>query len=516
MQTLDSPTQAPTPVPAQPGTSRDRGVASRTIVQVETNLLRFPFFALHTKGLREIDAKEVRGTRVENGQSHEFVFRVSRNTDHLYPGPLSRKAHFALLSLLRQQGFPFRNPIAFTWRQLAREMHVAYSGSTTISRLKDALHSTLGTMIKSSYALKEGESRITLPARERGYLLYTECLFTNDRRLDGTLVDQNYVTLADWYLANLNSLYAAPIDYALWNRLNDRSPLASRLYEFLLFNFSAKIDTFTINYAKLCQFLPAKVEPYASQAKEQLAPAFRLLLEEGIIGLVNWTTGQHAALQLHVSRGNRLTEPSASSKSPAVFKSPATAQPSITIHARDTAQPDLFDSVTTHESTSVRSPAERLVQQFHATWSGGLATPSSPGELTAAKECLNLYGFDLASHLLPKVIHRMRQQFPDAKTFGATRPYFTELHADHLKRQRIAEESQSAHLEEQLEAEQRQLDNARQVALETAWQSLPAHEQQSIRETVLVANPRLRLDKHPTLLIRFCLNELSQRQPVDK
>ena len=123
---------------------------------------------------------------------------------------------------------------------------------------------------------------------------------------------------------------------------------------------------------------------------------------------------------------------------------------------------------------------------------------------------------DLASHLLPKVIHRMRQQFPDAKTFGATRPYFTELHADHLKRQRIAEASQSAHLEEQLEAEQRQLDNARQVALETAWQSLPAHEQQSIRETVLVANPRLRLDKHPTLLIRFCLNELSQRQPADK
>src|SRR5450631_1520778 len=129
-----------------------RAATSRSIVQVQTNLLRFPFFSLHTKGLRDIDFKEVRGTRVENGQTHEFVFRVSRNTDHLFPGPLSRKAHFALLSLLRAQGFPFRNPVAFTWRQLVREMGLAYGGATTINRLKDALQSTLGTMIKSSYA----------------------------------------------------------------------------------------------------------------------------------------------------------------------------------------------------------------------------------------------------------------------------------------------------------------------------------------------------------------------------
>ena len=232
-QTSSAPATIPSDV-SQKGIA-----ASRSIIQVETNLLRFPFFSLHTKGLRSIDFKEVRGTRVENGQTHEFVFRVSRNTAHLYPGPLSRKAHFALLSLLRAQGFPFRNPIAFTWRQLAREMNVAYSGSTTISRLKDALYSTLGTMIKSSYALKHGPSRESLPTRERGYSLYTECLFTNDERADGTVADQNYVSLADWYLANLNALYAAPIEYALWNRLNDASPLASRLYEFLLFSFSS-------------------------------------------------------------------------------------------------------------------------------------------------------------------------------------------------------------------------------------------------------------------------------------
>ncbi len=471
-----------------------RAVAvSPGLVQVETNLLRFPFFALHTKGLREIDFKEVRGSRVESGRTHEFVFRVSRNTDHVYPGPLSRKVHFALLSLLRKQGFPFRNPIAFTWRQLAREMGVAYGGATKIDRIKDALLSTLGAMIKSSYALKSGSLRTSLPARERGYALYAECLFTHDPRADGTVADQNYVTLADWYLANLNSLYAAPLDYGVWNRLNDRSPLSSRLYEFLLFNFSAGIDTFTINYGKLCQYLPATVEPYASQAKEQLAPAFRLLTEEGIVRSVVWATGRHDDLQLQVTRGGRLT-------------------PSVPSQPRATAQLDLFDAVTTSEGTNPLAPTERLVRQFHAAWSGGEGRAATPGEREAAKECLDLYGFDKASHLLPKVIKRMRQQFPDAKTFGATRPYFAEIHAEHVKRERLVERAKDANRADVLEDEEQRRRARRQEELAAVWNGLSAAERQDIERTVLARNPRLHLPKFPELLRRLCLDELDTRQ----
>jgi hypothetical protein len=488
----------PEPCRSSPATldtdAAPRAVAvSPGLVQVETNLLRFPFFSLHTKGLKEIDFKEVRGSRVESGRTHEFVFRVSRNTDHVYPGPLSRKVHFALLSLLRKQGFPFRNPVAFTWRQLAREMGIAYGGSTKIDRIKDSLLSTLGAMIKSSYALKSGASRESLPSRERGYALYTECLFTNDRRGDGTVADQNYVTLADWYLANLNSLYAAPLDYGVWNRLNDRSPLASRLYEFLLFNFSAGIDTFTINYTKLCQFLPAKVETYASQAKEQLAPAFRLLMEEGIIRSVAWVTGRNDDLQLQVTRGGQLT-------------------PAVTTKPLSTAQLDLFDEVTTSEGVNPLSPAERLVQQFHAAWSGGAGRPGSPGEREAAKECLDLYGFDLAAQLLPRVVKRMRQQFPEAKTFGAVRPYFAEVHAEHVKRERVAETAKAANLTSQLENEGERQRERRHEQLDKVWQTLPPAERRSIEEAVIARNSRLHLAKFPGMLHRLCLDEFEKRQ----
>jgi hypothetical protein len=481
---------SPLPATEPTASARETALSVRSIVQVETNLLRFPFFCLHTKGLRDVDFKEVRGTRVENGETHEFVFRVSRNTGHLYPGPLSRKAHFALLSLLRKQGFPFRNPIAFTWRQLAREMQVAYSGPT---RLKDALYSTLGTMIKSTYALKHGTSRETLPARERGYSLYAECLFTNEPKSDGTVADRNYVTLADWYLANLNALCAVPIDYALWNRLNDQSPLSSRLYEFLLFSFSAGIDTFTINYPKLCQFLPATVEIYASKAKEQLGPALRLLAEEGLIGSVEWGTGRNGEPQLQIARGVRLT----------VSAAPAVAA---------FAQADVFETVTTHEGRNPLSPTERLVREFHIAWSGGEGRAASPGELDAAKECVDLYGFDVATHLLPKVVKRMRQEFPDAKTFGATRDYFAEIHAEHLKRDSAFEKAKLANLEEHLDEDEQQRRTMRHEQLEAVWKELPANEREAIENAVVAANPRLRLSKLPAMLHRMCLDELDKRK----
>lgn len=485
----------PTDTTSSPATdlstaAREQGSRSRVIVQAETNLLRFPFFALHTKGLRVVDFKEVRGTRVENGLTHEFVFRVSRNTDHCYPGPLSRKAHFALLSLLRKQGFPFRNPIAFTWRQLMREMQIAYGGSTSIERLKEALLCTLGTMIKSSYALKCGESRETLPSRERGYTLYTECLFANDMLPDGTISDQNFVSLADWYLANLNSLYAAPIDYTVWNQLNDRSPLASRLYEFLLFNFSTGVDKFAINYEKLCQFLPAKVEQYASQAKEQLNPAFQLLNEVGMIGGLSWTLGRNSELQIQVRRGRGLSGTEAT-KSAVIL------------------QPDLFETVVTTEGKNELSPAERLVRQFHAAWTGKSDVEITGGELDAAKSCLETHGLDRAMQLLPKVVERMKMQFPAAKSFGATRTYFEEVQGKQAKRARIVENATQAVLAESVADKQRQ---ARQAALETAWQALSAVERQVIEDTVRTRNPRLKLDKFPGLLHRLCLAELARHQ----
>ena len=91
-------------------------------IKAEANLLRLPLFALSTKGLRTLDGIECHGTITRNDETHNFVFRASRNTATLYPGPLSRAVHLAFLSLATDRGFPLANPISWGWRDLCRRI----------------------------------------------------------------------------------------------------------------------------------------------------------------------------------------------------------------------------------------------------------------------------------------------------------------------------------------------------------------------------------------------------------
>ena len=136
----------------------------------------------------------------------------------------------------------------------------------------------------------------------------------------------------------------------------------------------------------------------------------------------------------------------------------------------------------------------------------------SAGELAAAEACLTLYGFDLASRLLPKVVKRMKEQFPDAKTFGATADYFAEIHAETAKRERVAEKVKEANVESHVEADKRRARAERHEQLEILWNALPTVERQSIEAVVLDANPRLELTKLPGLHHRLCLDELDRRR----
>jgi hypothetical protein len=92
------------------------------LIKVEANLLRFPFFALHTKGLRELDGIECVGRRIRDGKAQRLRLSITRNVADSYPGPLSRKVHFALLRMVTECGLPFENPIEFSWRKLSRTM----------------------------------------------------------------------------------------------------------------------------------------------------------------------------------------------------------------------------------------------------------------------------------------------------------------------------------------------------------------------------------------------------------
>src|SRR3954464_9497154 len=111
------------PKDREPGNPPDHLLSAREgaiprFIKAEANLLRLPLFALQTKGLRSLDGIECRGTISRGGETHQFVLRASRSTSTLYPGPLSRAAHLAFLSLATERGLPLENPITWTWRDL--------------------------------------------------------------------------------------------------------------------------------------------------------------------------------------------------------------------------------------------------------------------------------------------------------------------------------------------------------------------------------------------------------------
>lgn len=194
----------------------------------------------------------------------------------MFPGPLAREAHHALMHILTTtQTPPYAYPVGFTWRQLRKAMGKSIGGAD-VRRMKEAIRSIHGTRLRSTYVLKNAD-RKCLKSRERGYSMYNEYVFLDEVMPDKSVADMNYVWLADWFLANLNSFYSTELDYALWQKLQTNSPIASRLFEFLTFNFTGSWDTFPINYAKLVLFLPVTPKRHVSQAKEQLQPAINLL-----------------------------------------------------------------------------------------------------------------------------------------------------------------------------------------------------------------------------------------------
>ena len=470
-------------------------LTSASIVRQEANLLRFPFFALGRKGLRNHKGLLIRGQSKLDNQSYDFEYWITCNSNDLYPGQLARKVHMGLLCLMQQkQAFPFANPIEFTWRELMHTIGIQPNGGA-VDQMKMAIRSIEGTRIRSKFALKNAEGK-HLKSRERGYGLYSEYVFFDELMPDNkTIASKNFVWFADWYLANINSLYCSPIDHNLWKQLEAKSPIASRLYEFFTFNFAGDWQTLTIDYDKLAKFLPVATKPHLSQIKQQLAVPLSLAHEAGILSEAIWQRGKRGQVQLSVRRGKVLSGRGAVPKS-----RPPTGE---------------IESTEIHELFRQPQPENELVCQFHALWGNDDVYTPTGTERRLAREILSKYGAQGAEKLLPRVVEIMRTHFPKAKTFGGTSRYWADAATADRNEQSTADRRKQEFIEQEVEeakSRQTKTDFQRWQAL---WEQLSEHEQEAIRQTVLAnSHPSLRLEKLPVLLHRFCLKELGNRSKL--
>jgi hypothetical protein len=482
--------------PVSSATEKPSLLTSAAIVRQEANLLRFPFFALGRKGLRSHKGLLIRGQSKIESQSYDFEYCITCNSNDLYPGQLARKVHMGLLRIMQtKQGFPFANPIEFTWRELMETIGLR-PGGRTIDQLKLAIRSIEGTRIRSKFALKNAEGN-HLKGRERGYGLYSEYVFFDELMPDNqTVASKNFVWLADWYLANINSLYCSPLDHNLWQYLDEKSPIASRMYEFFTFNFAGDWQTLTIDYEKLARFLPVREKKHLSQIEQQLETALALTVQTGILAQTTWQRGKHGQPQLAVRRGRMLT----GSKS----------------------APRWSSAVGEIESTEIQElyrqsqPDDELASQFHALWNHDDACRPTAAERAIAREIIAKYGVPRAEELLPRVVEIMRAHFPQAKSFGATRRYWVDAETHVRHEQTAADRRKQQFIGRELEDAKALQEKADLAQWQNQWDRLPAERQQAITRFVLSTNsPLMRLEKHPAILHRFCLKELGKRQSND-
>lgn len=462
-------------------------------VRTEANLLRLPLFALDTKRLKTLDGIECKGRVKRDGQTHQFTFRATRNTATLYPGPLARSAHLAFLSFLTERGYPQENPLTWTWRDLCRRLGITYGGKM-VEHLKEAITATAGLLIRSEHALYSKPDGQPIRTFQDALHLYDRVVFVKGELPDGSRADTNYLWLSDWYLKNLNALFTAPLDYELWRFLEARSPIASRLYEFLFLNFFSGMPFMRINYETLAQFLPVRPERYLSDAKRQMEPAFALLAETGVLAEASWEDGKNTLSQLRLYRGPVLQE----AKHPVLQDSGDLLD-------------DMAESFKIQEIRNLKTPESHLVTQFYQLWTGTKSYRPTQKELAQASEVIAQHGKGKAIALLPRVIERLKMHWPDAKAFAAFVRYFPEVAADSERQEHIREqEREKERLEREAvlkrEASRRELDHK----WRPVWDLLSPGEQDDIRAAVLKKSPLLA--KSPSTFARLCLGELARRR----
>jgi hypothetical protein len=464
---------------------------AQQIVRVEANFLRLPLFTLDNKRMRSMDGLQCEGTFRRGDKSYDFSYAVTRNTATYYPGPLARSAHFALLSMASDRGLPIKNPVTFTWRELCARMGIQANGQIVRS-LREALTATKGLMIESRTALFSKVDNAPINTDERGQVvnLYDQLEFFGTTRSDGSSADINGVWLSDWYLGNLNALYSGPLDYILWRGLNEKSPIASRLYEFLFFKFFGGHDLLRFNYPTLVRFIPARTERYLSSARRQLQPAFDLLLAAGILRAVQWveSSGGHPQILFH--------------RGPLLSSAPSPAE------SYDVGDEDF----TLRRIEDIQLPEWRFVTAFHEAWGNRDIRPAK-AEVELARELIAMHGDSVMQEVLPRLVKRLRLRWSEAKTFCAVSRYLPEVLKEYQgEKNRAQRERQEADAE--AKARKQSIRQAQDKAvLKAMWESLPLTEQEEIRQTVLAHQPR-NIEKFSGIVERFCLEELAKRKNV--
>jgi len=377
-----------------------KGYVMEKRAREEINRLRFPFFALVTKGLETHPPIEVSGLIQEGEERVQWSLTVDKPSMWPWPGPESRAVHLALVS---GKPLPLTNPLTWMWRDLCRRMDRDYSGKTA-RELKEAIRATAGLTIVSKSALYDSANKRRIHSEEITHL-YDRVVFKGEEQDDGTIAERNEVWLSDWYLRNWNAKYTAPIDFDIWQLLHKRSPIASRLYEYLL--YGNRHPELAIRYTVLATLLPVRVHSYLSKAKQQLDLPFTELMKASVVANVEWKPREDCLAELRIVRGPR-------------------------IRGEDRTPEKVQTEQVSEKDRLISTPAEELlVRCWYKTVRGNDQVPTQ-ADLKLAGKVIEQYGVEPAGRLINLFAQITKMKWAKCKSFkaAADKGYFADAEAD--------------------------------------------------------------------------------------
>jgi len=262
------------------------------LLRKEINFLKYPYFAIHTKGLKKKHRLEFRQVFENNGRKIETCWTVIAHPDYGFPGPFDRRVNMAVEYIASRMSLPITNPIRLgSWYEFCRLLGVR-PDQWHYREINNAIRRMVMTGIESKHAFYSRGKKKWI---NEVFHLYNYYVQKGDVLDDGSVADTNYLYLNSWYIDNLNARYAKLLDYDYYRSLG---PIASRLYEILGLKFyrvfkDSHINCIQYRYLTLSQLLPVSRRVHISHARQQLSPAHKELLDTKFLAKIEWAPVPH-------------------------------------------------------------------------------------------------------------------------------------------------------------------------------------------------------------------------------
>jgi hypothetical protein len=443
------------------------------------NFLVYPFFCLDNRWHKDRLKIEYHRTLDRGEGREEISWRVLAHQEYGLPGPFDWELHRAIEEIINERGFPVRNPIPFSMRELCRRMGISYAGSKTIADIKAAFLRITSTMVESKRTFYSKPKKRWL---EDNFHLYERVVYRGEALPDGEApADTNYLFLGSWYLENLNALYVTLLDTHYRRSLS--VALARRLYEILGVKFYGLRDpeapALRYAYSTLCELLPVKRHRYLSDAHRQLDAAHQELIATGFLERVEWqtTAGTPPEWYLHYVPGLQARQPA--------IAVPPGAEGDAPLDPQEAGGAAI---------SSLASRARDLVSHFRQGLAERPTRRPSTKDLQQAEALIRAHGEERARAIVTYALQQALQTGFQMQHFGAVLGYQEAALAE-LARQAQQVQHQQEELQRQAAERQRlQLEREQEARAAAVLGRLPDAQREAYRQRAREGLPALMRD----------------------